>query len=164
MYESQTPPTKNTYYLQMRNLQKLLRRAVLIKNFRNIKNLDRELFLRCKPIKSFIRKNNISDKEAMLLPPVIIGAVLGNKFKVDFTRYLKYPIAKKLEAKLNTIGKIGINNGINVVGKCAEVNSSNYLLLLKKKAEPSEIKFTRPYRPRTSEIIETCQNCQKIFN
>ncbi|MBZ4034495.1 hypothetical protein K6T82_06940 [Flavobacterium sp. 17A] len=147
----------------MKNLNKLLRRAILIKKFRNIKTLDRELFLRCKPIKSFIKKNNISDKEAMLLPPVIIGAVLGNKFKIDVTRYLEDPIAKKLEAKLNTIGKIGKHNGINVVGKCAEVNSSNYLLL-RKKANLSEINFTNPYRPRTSEIIETCLNCQNVFN
>lgn len=147
----------------MNELNKILKKAITIKHFHNIHALDRELFKKCKPIKRYIKKNRVPDKIAMKLPAVVIGAMIDKKFKIDVTRPIERPIAKNLEIKLNTIGTIGRHNNINVVGKCAEVNSANSLLL-KKSVALNKIKFTRAYRPRTSQEIATCQNCITVFN
>ncbi|WP_286920399.1 hypothetical protein [Flavobacterium sp. UBA4197] len=146
-----------------KDLRKLVRKAIRV-NSRDIENLDKEVFLKCKTIAKHIKRNKISLEEAIKLPAVIIGGLLWNKRKIGITRFLKPPIAPKLEKALNKVGVIGKKVGENTVGKCAEVDCANYLLLnCRSNYEVSDIKFSTPYRPRTSEIIETCENCKKTF-
>lgn len=146
----------------MRNLNQLLDKIISVRSIQNIKILDRELFINCKSIKRYIKKHNVSSNVAAKLPAVIIGALVNKKYKIDISKHVQKPIAKNLEIKLNNIGIIGKHNGINVVGKCAEVNSANFLLLTRQ-VPLNQIKFTRAYRPRTSQEIETCQNCLTVF-
>lgn len=70
------------------------------------------------------------------------------------------PILLKRAKSLGGIGSRGLTKR-NTVGVCAEFRSANTLLLNGSKIE--NIRFTQAIRPRTGQIIPTCNNCLRIF-
>ena len=67
----------------------------------------------------------------------------------------------EINDRLGTIGsfRAGVNHPI---GYCAEQNVANRLLL-DKDAGIGDIKFSVAIRPRTEEVVESCDNCKTLF-
>lgn len=74
---------------------------------------------------------------------------------------------KKLQEKLIGLGKIGTPSSHpesqNIVGKCAEAKTANYILNANEKIKITDITFTAAIRPRTLEKISRCPNCIYVF-
>jgi hypothetical protein len=76
-----------------------------------------------------------------------------------------------LTNKLNSIDpvkRIGDNRNGTIIGHCAEPHTANqtmnsYRKKQKKDLQLSEVYFSSAKRPRTMEIIQTCQNCKDTF-
>ncbi|KIQ22943.1 hypothetical protein RT99_05390 [Flavobacterium sp. MEB061] len=140
---------------------RLYKQILRIKCKPNIETLDKEIINRCKSIRNIGKKIKIPERD---LPATIIGAIYNRHYKIDESRTLNEPIDPSLKSKLtNKLGKIGTDNGINVIGRCAENQTANYLLLFKKAKKIENIKFTKAYRPRTARVIKRCNNCLNIF-
>lgn len=87
------------------------------------------------------------------MPATIIAATYNKSYKIDESRTLVNPIALPLKLRLLNLGSIGSNNGINIIGTCAENLAANYLLLFKKAKSIENIHFTKAYRPRTARVL-----------
>ncbi|WP_421228071.1 hypothetical protein [Aeromonas enteropelogenes] len=75
-----------------------------------------------------------------------------------------HEIKNLLESRLGVIGCASKKTGSpNIIGKCAEVKSANYILTMDKSCRLNELEFTPAIRPRTLEIISRCPNCVSIF-
>ncbi len=64
-------------------------------------------------------------------------------------------------AKIGRIGRPGPETK-NIIGACAEFRAAN--TLLNNGSKFSNIRFTKPIRPRTRQIQSTCPNCASIFS
>lgn len=126
----------------------------------NIETLENEMIKRCKSIRKLVKKIKIPQKD---LPATIIAATCNRNYKIDESRNLIEPIAPALKSRLLNLGTIGSNNGVNIIGRCAENLTANYLMLFKKAKNIKDIKFTKAYRPRTARVIKRCDNCINIF-
>ncbi|MEK6495261.1 hypothetical protein [Myroides odoratimimus] len=99
----------------------------------------------------------------------------GNKYAAWGTCFdiltVIHPILVK---KLEKLGKIGEKNILeegqhckNIIGKCSEIKVRNALFTKENICENEEaiknIEFTPATRPRTSELVPMCFNCEFIF-
>lgn len=145
----------------MKNHIRLYKQILRIKCKPSIETLDKEIITICKSIRNIGKKIKIPERD---LPATIIGALYNKHYKIDESRTLNEPIDPSLRSKLiNVLGNIGTNNGINIIGRCAENQTANHLLLYKKAKNIKNIKFTKAYRPRTARVIKRCNNCLNIF-
>lgn len=71
-----------------------------------------------------------------------------------------HPELKKLADKIGGVGSKGVSDK-NTVGVCAEFQTVNKLLWSGSKL--SDIKLTKPIRPRTGKEMPFCANCVKMF-
>lgn len=71
-----------------------------------------------------------------------------------------HPELKKLADKIGGLGSKGVS-GKNTVGVCAEFQTVNKLLWSGSKL--SDIRLTKPIRPRTGKEMPFCPNCAKMF-
>lgn len=112
-------------------------------------------------------KGNVSDYPAMVVSCCkkdreqtinVITKFSESPRKAKYTGYFK----KKLE-KLGPIGSIG-KLCKNPIGQCAEQHAAETFFKKNKKNHIKDILFSTPFRPRTSEAFDYCENCIKIFN
>lgn len=106
-----------------------------------------------------IRHYRITNK----IPATIIGAEHGRFKKVDRSGPVPDPIANNLQNALVNIAPLGLMGIDNYVGCCAEVRSSNHILIVQE-APLRNIVFTDAIRPRTNQLIRRCQNCVQVFD
>lgn len=71
-----------------------------------------------------------------------------------------HPELKKLADKIGGIGSHGLTEK-NIVGVCAEFQTINKMLWSGSKL--SDIRLTKPIRPRTGKEMPFCANCAKMF-
>ncbi|RXJ76986.1 hypothetical protein CRV03_06905 [Arcobacter sp. F155] len=97
-------------------------------------------------------------------PATIVCAYLKKKYVVDESGKISPNMAIQLKRKLSTIGTIGKKTHCgNILGWCAEVNSSNKILMYRPYLCLSRVNFTTARRPRTMQKINTCDNCKRTF-
>ena len=96
----------------------------------------------------------------------------GNYPKSNYSRNVfQTSYNSVLTNKLNSINpprKIGDQNGTTIIGHCAEPHAANQTMNAYSKAKHRDLPledvfFSLARRPRTMEIIETCQNCIDTF-
>lgn len=97
-------------------------------------------------------------------PAVSITAVLDGNYYSDHSRPCDPCIPQKLRKKLKELGNLYSDNGINIIGKCAEINVAHKVLEVDDSISLNGICFSDPIRPRTKQKINTCGNCLKTFN
>lgn len=127
------------------------------KRCRSITELKR---LVCKKIYSAIKNTPGGKGKSM-----IVGAFdpKTGKTSVSFAGPIPkriHPDLKKLADKVGGIGTHGISEK-NIVGVCAEFHTVNNMLWSGSKL--SDIKLTKPIRPRTGQEMPYCANCAKMF-
>ncbi|BDD04438.1 hypothetical protein [Aureibacter tunicatorum] len=92
------------------------------------------------------------------------SGVFGTSFgKLSHEDSINYKLRKQLN-KLGIIGELSSKTSSkNIIGKCAENKAANKVLKIKSKAELLDIQFTKAIRPRTSEPIPRCENCEVVY-
>jgi hypothetical protein len=70
----------------------------------------------------------------------------------------------KLRVKLSSLGEIYTKVNGNFLGCCAEVNAADILMSKLRYLNPKDIYFSDARRPRTMQIVPTCQNCKSTFS
>ena len=97
---------------------------------------------------------------------MVIGAydIKTGDVVADFAGPIPDEISPVLIERANKIGGIG-STGLtdrNTIGVCAEFRTANQLLL--NGSDISNIRFTKPIRPRTGEVRPNCANCLEMFS
>lgn len=90
-----------------------------------------------------------------------------NKTYDDTSRGIPRYIVPILQNALQALGTIGgKRRGCkNVIGHCAEPHAANNLLKDQRGIQTlDQIYFGHAYRPRTGQIVPTCDNCRQTFN
>ena len=96
----------------------------------------------------------------------------GHYTKFNYSRTaLQTSYNKALTDKLNSINPpkvVGDHNGDTILGHCAEPHAANQTMNAYSKAKHKDLPledifFSLAKRPRTMEIVPTCQNCKDTF-
>jgi hypothetical protein len=69
----------------------------------------------------------------------------------------------KLRIQLSILGEMYTRVNGNFLGCCAEVNAADNLMTKLRYLNPKDINFSNARRPRTMQIVPTCQNCISTF-
>jgi len=94
---------------------------------------------------------------AMSLPDGTAATVATSGMKTSV-------VAPQWAEAVQQLGGLGAKINGNTVGACAEFNGANHLLLANPNLKPSQIIVSDVYRPRTSSLVPTCQNCQILLS
>lgn len=110
-------------------------------------------------------KSMISNRKGGKSKAMAVGAydVSTGKTTASFAGSIPSTIHPELIERAKRIGGIG-SLGItskNTVGVCAEFHAVNNLLL--RGADISNIRLTKPIRPRTGKHMPFCDNCKTMF-
>ena len=121
-----------------------------------------ELLLKAEKARDDLIVNTVGGKKKSM----VIGAydVKTGDVVADFAGPIPDNISTVLIERANKIGGIG-SKGLterNTIGVCAEFRTANQLLL--NGSDISNIRFTKPIRPRTGEIRPNCNNCLEMFS
>ena len=104
-------------------------------------------------------------KAAGQAPASVIGARLPNGDKVvSASGVVPAKVVPKLAKAAEAAGGVGAKNAGNTVGCCGEFQAANKLLKRNPGYSVKDIQFTPAVRPRTGQVVPTCENCGKMFN
>ncbi len=103
-------------------------------------------------------------KQSGQAPATVAGAILPNGAKsIETSGTIPAIIAPQLEEAASKVGGIGAKNGGNTVSCCSEFRVANTLLLENPQYQIKDLKITPAIRPRTGQIIPSCENCGAMF-
>lgn len=102
-------------------------------------------------------------------PSTVVACKSDLKKKIydDTSRGIPHVIAPLLKTALMSLGPIGGKRPgcKNVIGHCAEPHAANNLLKDQRGIlSLDQIYFGYAYRPRTGQVVPTCDNCRQTFN
>ena len=131
--------------------------------------ITRKDFNRTSKNKTSFRNNVIWDYPATAITSYDSN---GNYVKSNYSRNVfQTSYNSILTKRLNSINPprtIGDSNGGTIIGHCAEPHAANQVMNAYSKAKHKDLPledvfFSLARRPRTMEIIPTCQNCKDTF-
>lgn len=100
-------------------------------------------------------------------PATVVACASNLKKKIydDTSRGIPHLIMPILLDALQQIGPIGAKCNGHVIGHCAEPHAANNLLKDQRGIlSLDQIYFGHAYRPRTGQVVPTCDNCRQTFN
>ncbi len=104
-------------------------------------------------------------------PAVAISALHNGAIYSDYSRpcdplIIRHLIRKKLrnlKDESGTFSNLYCDNGVNIIGNCAEINVAALIYKEDQSIQLEDIEFSSAIRPRTKQPIKRCENCKKIF-
>lgn len=124
------------------------------------------------PSAAFANVNEVASQASAALnamgqsPAGVVAMSLpdGTAVSVATSGFRATNVAPQWAGAVKQLGGLGTKVNGNTVGACAEFNAGNQLLLANPSVSPSQLVTSDVYRPRTSALVPTCQNCQTLFS
>ena len=115
-----------------------------------------------------LRKDRKTGKLIWDFPAIAVACCSSDStIYTDYSRGVREQhIYEPLKSALKSIGEIGKSSHLsnNKLGRCAEQHAANQLFRQFPKKLLTDVYFSAAYRPKTLQIFNYCENCNRLFS